>query len=224
MEKEEKASRTLLAGPVRCGRSLCGGCLLLLRRFLRILLQFTHVSDHFKLRVIVQLLPAKQQSQFPCQTVHVSMCINPESAQLIGAVELSCFAAEITFRGSHDVPMTKLGTSAQFYAWLLTLQRCSRSGCKLGRSHRTSASCRCLCQTCSKSFPGSLQDKYIRLVSVKAECPNHPSHSHARQGRVSQLGGVVVGGGVLHDNNNNNNSNNTYKTPLGRFDLQLRSA
>ncbi len=66
----------------------------------------------------------------------------------------------------------------------------------------------------------------VRLVSVKAERPNHPSRSHARQGGVvvvvvgSQLGGGGgLGGGFLHDNDID-----TYMTPLGRFDIQSRSA
>ena len=39
--------------------------------------------------------------------------------------------------------------------------------------------------------------KQVRVVSVKAEHPNHPSHSHARQGVVvgSQLWGGGGGGG-----------------------------
>ncbi len=48
------------------------------------------------------------------------------------------------------------------------------------------------------------------LVSVMAECPNHPSR-HATQG-----GGGGGGGVVRFDNNNDH----TYVTPLGRFDLQ----
>ena len=30
-----------------------------------------------------------------------------------------------------------------------------------------------------------LQTEQVRLVSVKAKCPNHPSHSYARHGGVS---------------------------------------
>ena len=60
-------------------------------------------------------------------------------------------------------------------------------------------------------------EQQVRLVSMKAERPNLPSRSHARQGggwwwRESALWGVspvVVGGGggVLYDD--------TYITPLG---------
>ncbi len=61
-------------------------------------------------------------------------------------------------------------------------------------------------------------NQQVRLVSEKAERPNHPSRSHARQGGVSQWGGgeVPVVWGVLHDD--------MYRTPSGRFDLQSRSA
>ena len=52
--------------------------------------------------------------------------------------------------------------------------------------------------------------KKKRLVSVKAERPNHPS----RGGSASQ-----GGGGVLHDNDDD-----AHVTPLGGFDLQSRSA
>ena len=40
-------------------------------------------------------------------------------------------------------------------------------------------------------------------------------------GEVPAVG--VVGGGFLHDDNDNDNDN-TYMTPLGRLDLQSRSA
>ncbi len=66
------------------------------------------------------------------------------------------------------------------------------------------------CDTPSKTEMSTVlitEEKQVRLVSVKAERPNHPSRSHARQG-----------GGVLHDNDN------TYMTPLGRFNLESRSA
>ena len=50
----------------------------------------------------------------------------------------------------------------------------------------------------------------VHLVSVKAERPNHPSRSHARQGGVSPVGGGVASqGGFLHDNDNDD----TYTTP-----------
>ncbi len=59
-------------------------------------------------------------------------------------------------------------------------------------------------------------NQQVRLVSVKAERPNHPSHSNARQGGVGvSQWGVPVVWGVLHD---------TYMTPSGRFNLQSRSA
>ncbi len=40
-----------------------------------------------------------------------------------------------------------------------------------------------------------LNKKQVRFVSVKAECPNHPSRSHARQGGQPARGGGLV----LHD-------------------------
>ncbi len=51
----------------------------------------------------------------------------------------------------------------------------------------------------SRSTFGRLA-KQVRLVSAKAECPNHPSRGG---------GQPAGGGGVLHDNDN------TCMTPLG---------
>ena len=62
----------------------------------------------------------------------------------------------------------------------------------------------------------------VRLVSIKAERPNHPSHYHARQGGSGGGGGGGGGGGVLHNNDNDNDD--TYMTPWGWFDLQSRLA
>ena len=50
----------------------------------------------------------------------------------------------------------------------------------------------------------SVPVKQVRLVSVKAERPNHPSRPYARQGGIASQGG----GGLLH-----NNDNNTDMTP-----------
>ncbi len=52
----------------------------------------------------------------------------------------------------------------------------------------------------------------VRFVSVQAKRPNHPSRCHAR--KEGGGGGQRVGE-ILH---------NMYMTPLGRFDLQSRSA
>ncbi len=51
--------------------------------------------------------------------------------------------------------------------------------------------------------PWCLKIRQVRFVSVKAERPNHPSRSHARQG-----GGVSQW--VLHDNDND--TDDTYMT------------
>ncbi len=48
-----------------------------------------------------------------------------------------------------------------------------------------------VCPTIKLGFSSAPKAKQVRSVSVKAERPNHPSHSHARQGGVVV---VVVGG------------------------------
>ncbi len=63
----------------------------------------------------------------------------------------------------------------------------------------------------------------VRLVSVNAERPNHPS----RWGGGSALWGVSpVGWGqpARGEGSHDNDNDHTYMTALGRFDLQSRSA
>ncbi len=68
------------------------------------------------------------------------------------------------------------------------------------------------------------KDKYAKSAKGRAPQPSITFSCQARGGGGGRgpVGGSVGGGGegVLHDNDNDD----TYMTPLGRFDLQSRSA